>query len=239
MVTVLKGGTGKWFIACIMLYYAIFWFVQRFTLKKIWLVYSANIMLVLIMCYAVGFDKQHSVYMGTFKWYVYFINMLMGAQLGMRRAEQVKLGGAIKSPSLWKTIILLGVSVVVFYGLCWFKHKDGIYDYVQLLSIVPLSACCYYFWQLCNTDLANKFFANKHAGVCIKFIGGMCLEIYMVQRGILDTISDSWNGIFPLNILVLFAIIVVSAYILKCMGKIWAQTFKDGDYDWKEVVKPF
>lgn len=44
---------------------------------------------------------------------------------------------------------------------------------------------------------------------------------------------------FPLNILMVFAMIVFFAYALKCLGQVWLQTFKDSDYNWKEILKPW
>ena len=38
-------------------------------------------------------------------------------------------------------------------------------------------------------------------------------------------------------IIVMFAIIVFAAYILRCSARLFAQTFKDMDYDWRAVFK--
>lgn len=37
------------------------------------------------------------------------------------------------------------------------------------------------------------------------------------------------NHLFPLNPL----IIIVAAYVLRCLARIFAQTFKAEDYDWR------
>lgn len=67
-------------------------------------------------------------------------------------------------------------------------------------------------------------------------IGGLCLEIYIVQPSI---ITDKFNNIFPLNLIIIFIAIVISAYVLKCLSRIWSQTFKDGDYDLAKIFKPW
>ena len=67
-------------------------------------------------------------------------------------------------------------------------------------------------------------------------IGSLCLEIYLVQPIIL---TDSLNNIFPLNLLLMFVFIFTGAYLLRCISRIWMQTFKDADYDWKAIVKPY
>lgn len=45
------------------------------------------------------------------------------------------------------------------------------------------------------------------------------------------------NNLFPLNILIMFLIIFVAAYVLRCCARISAQTFKEADYDWKAVFR--
>lgn len=45
------------------------------------------------------------------------------------------------------------------------------------------------------------------------------------------------NNIFPLNIPIMFLIILLVAYILRGGARIFSQTFKDGEYDWKAVFK--
>lgn len=35
----------------------------------------------------------------------------------------------------------------------------------------------------------------------------------------------------------MFFIIFVVAYLLRCVARIFSQTFKDGEYDWKAVFK--
>lgn len=45
------------------------------------------------------------------------------------------------------------------------------------------------------------------------------------------------NSLFPINLILMFVIIVIAAYILRCGARIFTQTFKDGEYDWKAVFK--
>ena len=65
-------------------------------------------------------------------------------------------------------------------------------------------------------------------------VGGLCLEIYLVQTSLF---TDKMNVVFPLNLIVMFVIIVLAAYILRCGARLFAQTFKDMDYDWRAVFK--
>ena len=47
------------------------------------------------------------------------------------------------------------------------------------------------------------------------------------------------NHLFPLNLLIMLVIIIAAAYVLQCMARIFAQTFKAEDYNWREVFKPY
>lgn len=80
----------------------------------------------------------------------------------------------------------------------------------------------------------KRLYNNRILGWCIKFIGGLCLEIYLAQSVLF---TDKMNSVFPLNIFIMFVIIIFAAYILRCFARIFSQTFKDGDYDWKAIVK--
>ena len=69
-------------------------------------------------------------------------------------------------------------------------------------------------------------------GWLIRFIGGLCLEIYLVQSSLF---TDKMNAIFPFEIPIMFLIILIAAYLLRCLSRIWSQTCKDRDYEWKSV----
>ena len=77
---------------------------------------------------------------------------------------------------------------------------------------------------------------NRHiSGWIIKAIGGLCLEIYLVQPYVRTT---ALNNIFPLNLIILFVAIVMVAYICRVIGRWFQQTFSNEDgYDWKSILK--
>lgn len=247
--TILMNG-GGWFVSCIMIYYVILWFVKTYAINHLGKVAALAVACIFLWYFTIGIDASNNNIYGEchFKWVHYFIFMLFGAAVGLGKVrggkgekvkrlegEEVKgFGGEKRVPSFLWTMVKLLVCVVAFYGLCWFKNRDGIYDFVQMGSLIPLIGVTYYFWQLCNTKLATRVYNDMVGGAFIKFIGGLCLEIYLVQGKLF---SDALNFMFPLNIPVFFVIIVCVAYILRCFARIWSQTFKDGDYEWKEVVR--
>ena len=65
-------------------------------------------------------------------------------------------------------------------------------------------------------------------------VGSLCLEIYLVQRYILH---DNWNGIFPINIIMLFILVVLWAYVVRCVARTFIQIFSGEQIDFKKIVK--
>lgn len=92
----------------------------------------------------------------------------------------------------------------------------------------------FYFYKICNSNALKCCYEHKIAGWWIKFIGGLCLEIYLIQESLF---TDKMNSIFPLNLIIMFGIILIGAYLLRCCARIFSQTFKDGEYNWKEITK--
>ena len=80
----------------------------------------------------------------------------------------------------------------------------------QFLNVFPLLGAVYYFYKVSSSDWANKIYNSKTGYVFIRLIGGLCLEIYLIQHFLF---TDKMNNIFPLNNPIMFAIIVFAAYI--------------------------
>jgi hypothetical protein len=91
----------------------------------------------------------------------------------------------------------------------------------------------YYFYKVGVSKWAAKLYNNAIGKFVIRFVGGLCLEIYMVQSFLF---TDKMNNIFPLNILIIFIIIIVVAYLVRCFSRFISQTFKDAPYDWGKVI---
>ena len=105
-----------------------------------------------------------------------------------------------------------------------------------IANIITNSSIGHYilFLEIVQQKLLTQAYHHHLTGPIIRFISGLCLEIYLVQYNLF---TDKLNNIFPLNLLVIFSTILVTAYLLRCLSRIWSQTFKDGDYDWRDVTK--
>lgn len=80
--------------------------------------------------------------------------------------------------------------------------------------------------------------AEIHGGgrrLGLTVVGGLCLEVYLSHRVFL---VSQLNGIFPLNLPILFAAILVLAYLVRIVSRFCTQTFDGADgYDWRKMIK--
>ena len=217
---------GGWFISCIMIYYVVLYFIQRYLLGHLKLVF----MLVGVACtsYFILIDTPMDFNMygeGYFKWFHFFMFMLMGAMMGISQRKY-------KYHFVWDGLKLIGC-IVVFYALYAFKDVATC-NKLQMLTWIPLLGTVFYFYKVCNSEWMKKAYYHRLVGWIIKLVGSLCLEIYLVQASLF---TDKMNVVFPLNLIVMFVIIMVAAYILRCGARIFAQTFKDMDYDWRAGFK--
>lgn len=225
---------GGWFVSCIMIYYAILWFVKRYMIHRLWVVFTATIFVIGGWYAFFGFGKFNCNNMygaDYFKWSVFFLYMIAGAYMGLVKNKRETYHGL----TFIKSMTLFIICVISFYGLYWFKCKIGmVYDILQMLSIIPLMGITFSLYSLCNTSkLLNLYNGMKYVKFMIRFIGGLCLEIYLIQSLLF---TDKWNGIFPFNIVLMFILILMAAYVTRCISRIWSQTFKDSNYDWKAII---
>ena len=105
---------------------------------------------------------------------------------------------------------------------------------LQYVSVLPLLSTVFYFYKIGDSPWMKKIYRSRAGNFVIRFIGGLCLEIYLIQFYLF---TDKMNSIFPLNILIMFLIIFVGAYLTRCLARTISQTFKDASYDWKEIIR--
>lgn len=223
---------GGWFVECIMIYYVILWFVKRFCIKHLDWVFGISALIIGIRYFlaseAVGLESMSIYGSTTFKYWIFFLSVLAGAMLGLYRKRSVfTIGRPVVS------LCFLSLSVALFYLLYYFSFISTLI-WLQLLTIFPLIGVAFYLYKICNSSWVLNLYSKKIPGIIIKVIGGLCLEIYLVQYNLY---TDKFNDLFPLNILIMFLIILLVAYLLRCLSRFWKQTFSEANYDWKNIIK--
>lgn len=226
MVTTLLHG-GGWFVSCIMIYYVVFFFVKKYLRAHLRLTLLLCLVAAMLLYFPFREGEAYNMYGETYyKWAHYFVFMLQGAMLGVLSQER-----KLSVTNGWLEAMKALGCIAAYYGLCAFKLSEA-WNWVQVLSLVPLMGVTYYIYRLCNAPCAKRLYGSRVAGWTVKAIGGLCLEVYLVQGNIFTT---SLNHLFPLNLPIVFLAILVAAYVLRCVARIWAQTFHETDYEWRKV----
>ena len=111
---------------------------------------------------------------------------------------------------------------------------DNFYCNFQIISLFPLLATIYWIYQLCNTERVNSLLSKKYVGWSIFFISCLTLEIYMVQYALF---TNKFNYIFPVNIILTYIVIFVTAYLLKCLSRVFTMVFSDKRLVIKDIFR--
>lgn len=127
--TIIHGG--GWFVTCIMIYYVILYFIQRFMLSHLKWVFGVVILICIAWYYTMERPANYNMYGATyFKWGHYFLFMLLGAMMGITKrqwhfnlkTDLVKLIGSIL---VYYAILFAGKNM--FYSLNYKSSHSFLY----------------------------------------------------------------------------------------------------------------
>lgn len=222
--TIIHGG--GWFVSCIMIYYVIAYIIDRFMANYLHISFTIATGITVVAYILWERPEGYSMYGHTYmKWVFFFLFMLLGAIVGKKPT-------AISGK---KSIAILIISIMVYYAIVIMSQKSGIFNRIQLISLIPLLCVTLSTYTLCNSNKVKMLFNNKTVNNVAMFVGGLCLEIYLIQ---IPLLKIDLGIPFPINYIAMLALIISSAYILRCFARIFSQTFNKQDYNWKEVFKP-
>ena len=221
---------GGWFVMCIMVYYIFFWFIHRYFIKYVGLVFCILGIACVILYFLIERPLGYNMYAEFYKLSFFFVIMLMGGIMGMKHYSDKSM---IMCKNKWALLLKFVLSVIIYYGLLWARSYSIWLDEYQIITIIPFFCIVYYFYFICRFGVIVKIYKTQYIGRLMSFISGLCLEIYLVQDLI---ITDFFNFLFPLNIFIVFGLILLVAYLLKCCSILFLQTFQLEDYDWKKIL---
>ena len=216
---------GGWFVSCIMVYYILIYFTRKIFKNRLWMAFVLYLIVTIGYYYYSDSHLLNNFYGdGTFRLVFFFLIMLLGAIFSLHR-QSFKL----KLPGLWFILLFAG-----FYGILFIKNKfsEDISAIMNLFTIPCLAGMCISLYYFCESSLVGMM--DSRIGLVVRFIGGLCLQIYVVQHAIITT---SFNFLFPLNLIIVFLAIVFTAYLLQCFSRFFLQTFDNQDYNWKEIMR--
>ena len=221
--TIIHGG--GWFVSCIMIYYVVAYIIDKFMSNHLHLSFGIASIISIIAYFIWDKPENYTMYGHTYlKWVFFFLFMLFGAIVGKKP----------RTISGRKSLLFLFLCVITYYAIVIPSQRyDNIND-LQLLSLVPLLGITYFTYSLFNCSNARQLFNKKFVNTIVMFIGGLCLEIYLIQNPLLKI---NLGIPYPVNYIVMFIMIIVGAYILRCCARIFSQTFSKEDYDWTKVFQ--
>lgn len=223
---------GGEFIVAIMIYYCLLYLIQKYFVDYLFKSIIFVLLVSLVAYYFFPYKQEvgeRGIY-GTitlFRWIPYFGIMLQGAWLGLN-AKNKKIDLVFK----YKELALLFIMVAIFYGIQIFSKMNLEYAPIQIITVPVLYLIVYYSWKCCYSSFIVKLYNSKIGNFLILFVGGLCLESYLIQCSIF---TDKLNGIFPFNLPIIFLLIIVASFFVRCVARIFLQTFNKEDYDWKKV----
>lgn len=217
-----------WFIPCIMVYYIIFYFIKTYWMKYLNIIIIITAIIIAISDYFI-LDHSKSVMYADIKYMriYYFSFMLLGAMTALKQ----------HITHSWNKSLIYAILYLILYYVCMVIYKiDDFFCHFQIISLLPLLTAIYWIYQFCNTKKVSSLLSKKYISWGIFFISSLTLEIYMVQYALF---TNRFNDIFPANIILIYIVIFVTAYLLKCLSRIFTMVFSDKQLIVKEIFKLF
>lgn len=230
MLDALRLGCARPFLNAIMIYYVLLYFVRKYAVHRIkWVLVFVGIvsLLVYILWFPYKYETGSKGIYGittSFRWIPYFGMMLLGSWVGLRRTSL--------KYNVRTDFILFSLCLIVFYAIQFAAKKWTLISPCQIITIPFLAGIVFYFYKVCNAPVFHKIYSSKIGNWVVLAVSGLCLESYLTQNLLF---TDKLNGIFPLNLVVIYVGILILAYIVRCVARIISQTFKTEDYDWRKV----
>ncbi len=219
---------GGWFVSCIMIYYVFIYFVGLYGRNRINLMITIVSISSCIWFFSIERSFPFNMYGeegGYLKCLLYFTFMLFGAKIGSSDFPSSRSSGM--------NLVFAILGIVLFYSFYFIGMRVESLEFVEVLNFIPLLFSVYHLYLWGNGKTAQKIYNNKIIHFVVRVVGGLCLEIYLIQSYIY---TDKLNELFPLNILIIFCAIVFAAYVVRCLARLLSQTFKENPYDWKKMI---
>lgn len=231
-VNISEFGGGE-FIIAIMIYYVLLFFVRKYAINHIPEILG-GVALVTLIVYVWWFPYKYEVsergiygITTLFRWIPYFALMLMGAYMGRKFNLVVP-----KKEKSWLNFSIMILCLFLFYGIQYLAKKYVPIAPMQIVTLIPLLGIVVFFYKWCKSDFFLKIYQRSWSNKLIMLVSGICLESYLIQSVLF---TDKMNGIWPLNILLIFVVVIGCSYIVRCVARLFSQTFEDGDYKWNKV----
>lgn len=217
---------GGWFVPCIMLYYVVLYLCNHYLKNQpfVWLAISLTI--CLSWYYFTSKTIGFYIFENKLSWGFYFFSFWLGSFVSYKRKE-------LKEHSILDILMAI-VLITMYFALNYIVKRYNLLDF-QWIIFVPLAIFPYYAFKIFKRPTFTKCYYSQYSGKMVRIVSGLCLEIFLVQ---LPLITDKINFLFPLNLFIVFTLIVFVAYVIRTIGRLGVQTFNDSKgYSYKQVFK--
>lgn len=217
-----------WFIQCIfVMYLLVFPFLHMN--KKTFVLLTITSVAIMFFAMLVAPYPDRSVYNDiTLRYFCYLTPFFFGLYCGINdyriRASRSKFDGLIS------LLFFVSYFVLISYGKC----QENWRYYTEIFTLIPLNLFIFFAYRFfTGGTLISNICRLKITYAPVKFLSTLTLQIYVVQFYV---ITDKFNSIFPLNVLIVFALILIWAYILNVCTKIFEQTLSKEPWDVKTMI---
>lgn len=141
----------------------------------------------------------------------------------------------IKIKSLWKDCLWAIFWFVLYFIILYIgKGKQDYKYYVQIVGLLPLHLFIFYAYKTASYHWCTTLFQSSRWKRILTMIASLTLEIYIVQFHI---ITDKFNRLFPLNTVIVFIFICITAYCLRVMTSLFLQFLSSAPFEFKNAIK--
>ena len=217
---------GGWFVPCIMIYYVVLYLCNHYLKNQpfVWLAISLTI--CLSWYYFTSKTGGFYIFENKLSWGFYFFSFWSGSFVSYKRKE-------LKEHSILDILMAI-VLITMYFALNYIVKRYNLLDF-QWIIFVPLAIFPYYAFKIFKRPTFIKCYYSQYSGKMVRIVSGLCLEIFLVQ---LPLITDKINFLFPLNLFIVFTLIVFVAYVIRTIARLGVQTFNDSKgYSYKQVFK--
>ncbi len=213
-----------WFVRCFIISFSIIYFILKYLNQ-----YSKHILVLSIIFssfYIFISPKVNGSIYHAFHYVCYFSSMMLGVNIGLYKDK-------IKTRNLLFDLTLCATSFIMYFIILSLgKGKSDNWYYIQLFAVFPLLLFLFYSYKIVSYNWCSRI-ANFKIWSIVFIISSLTYEIYIVQ---FDIVTDAFNKWYPLNTVIVFAIIVVIAYALRVFTNFFLLLFSSKDWNIKQIL---
>lgn len=217
-----------WFIQCIFVLYLLIYPFLRMNKKTFFILTIISILIMLSVMLIYPYPDRSVFNDTSLRYYCYLTPFIFGLYCGI---NNVKLIRAKK----WRDgLIGILFFCLYFVFISFGKCEENWRYYTEIFSLIPLNLFMFYLYRFFSQEkLIDRIYNNKWLYRMVKFVSTLTLQIYVVQFYL---ITDDYNHLFPLNIVLMFAIIFTVAYLLNVFTKLFEQTLSSEAWSIKKAL---